>query len=195
MNDDQYGTAVVTTAALISASRMSNMDIQTAVIGQIGLGSAGLTTCKMPMSFTQNQVLGIDLFEDTTQRLTKAGGKASTLEEIMSKADIVIAPSSAPGLIKPEMEKDGQIILALSNPAPKIQPQLALEAGAAFAADVTSVNNILGFPGILRAAVDTQVPYISYEMYITAAKIIASLAPEGELVPNPLNKDLHQAVA
>ena len=75
------------------------------------------------------------------------------------------------------------------------EPEAALKAGAAFAADVKSVNNVLGFPGILRGAVDTQAPTISHGMYLAAAKTIAELAPDGELVPNPLNKDVHRAVA
>ena len=94
-----------------------------------------------------------------------------------------------------ELLQKGQIILALSNPSPEITPDAALRAGAAFAADGTSVNNVLGFPGILRGAVDAQVPYISQKMYLAAAQTIAALANGDELVPNPLDKEVHQAVA
>ncbi|MBL6965664.1 MAG: NAD-dependent malic enzyme [Anaerolineales bacterium] len=195
MHDDQHGTAVVTIAALTNACRQSNMDIKHAVIGQIGLGAAGLATCKMLMSHTGNSVLGADLSFDALARLEALGGKPSTLAEIMAQADIVIATTGAPGLIKPEMVQKGQIILALSNPSPEITPDAALRAGAAFAADGTSVNNVLGFPGILRGAVDAQVPYISQKMYLAAAQTIAALANGDELVPNPLDKEVHQAVA
>jgi malate dehydrogenase (oxaloacetate-decarboxylating) len=78
---------------------------------------------------------------------------------------------------------------------PEIEPGLALEAGAAFAADGKSVNNVLGFPGILRGAVDARARYISQEMYLAAALTIADLADEDELVPNPLDRGVHQAVA
>ena len=100
-----------------------------------------------------------------------------------------------PGLIKPERVRPGQIILALSNPNPEILPELAMSAGAAFAADGKSVNNVLGFPGILRGAVDTQASRISYEMYLAAALTIADQTPPDELVPNPLDKQVHHAVA
>ena len=50
------------------------------------------------------------------------------------------------------MVRPGQVILALTNPVPEIEPDAALAAGAAFAADGTSVNNVLGYPGIFRGA-------------------------------------------
>jgi malate dehydrogenase (oxaloacetate-decarboxylating) len=93
------------------------------------------------------------------------------------------------------MVRKGQIILALSNPVPEIDPQIAMQAGAVFAADGKSVNNVLGFPGILRGAVDSLAPRITQEMYLAAAKTIADLTPPEELVPDPLDKKVHLAVA
>jgi malate dehydrogenase (oxaloacetate-decarboxylating) len=113
----------------------------------------------------------------------------------MAKADVVIATTGVPGLIKREMVRKGQIILALSNPNPEIEPETARAAGAAFAADGKSVNNVLGFPGIFRGAVDADVPRITREMLIAAAETIAGFAPPGDIVPYPLDKDLHKAVA
>jgi malate dehydrogenase (oxaloacetate-decarboxylating) len=74
-------------------------------------------------------------------------------------------------------------------------PEVALQAGASFAADGKSVNNVLGFPGILRGAVDAYASRISTEMYLAAAQAIADLTPADELVPNPLDKNVHRAVA
>lgn len=68
----------------------------------------------------------------------------------METCDIVIATTGVPGLIKPAFVRSGQVILALSNPKPEIEPEAALQAGAAYAADGRSVNNVLGFPGILE---------------------------------------------
>jgi malate dehydrogenase (oxaloacetate-decarboxylating) len=93
------------------------------------------------------------------------------------------------------MVRKGQVILALSNPIPEIDPDLALNSGAAFAADGKSVNNVLGFPGILRGAVDSYATRISHEMYLAAAITIADQTPPDELVPNPLDKNVHRAVA
>jgi malate dehydrogenase (oxaloacetate-decarboxylating) len=195
MHDDQHGTAVVTTAALTVAGRKTKRDLSKAVIGQIGLGAAGNAIAKMLMRITGNPVYGADLSQDALERHQANGGKASNLKEIMADCDIVIATTGAAGLIKPEMVRKGQIILALSNPRPEIEPEAALKAGAAFAADGKSVNNVLGFPGIFRGAVDTWSPRISDEMLAAAADAIADQTPDDQLVPSPLDHALHLAVA
>lgn len=195
MHDDQHGTAVVTVAALTNACRQAHIDLTQALIGQIGLGAAGNAIGRMLVKLTGHPVLGADLSDEAAARFELEGGRRSNLQEIMSQADIVIATTGVPELIKPEMVRRGQIILALSNPAPEIDPETALAAGAAYAADGKSVNNVLGFPGILRGAVDAQAVRISREMYLAAARAIADLAPADELVPNPLDKKVHMAVA
>ncbi|MDD5468083.1 MAG: NAD-dependent malic enzyme [Anaerolineales bacterium] len=195
MHDDQHGTAVVTTAALTNIARQLNLDLGKVRIGQIGLGAAGNAVGRMLMERTGNPALGADLSKDALERFRGAGGQPASLLELMAQADIVIATTGAPGLIKPEWVRPGQVILALSNPVPEIEPDLALEAGAAFAADGKSVNNVLGFPGILRGAVDCDARRISREMYLAAAQAIAEATPEGELLPNPLDKAVHRSVA
>jgi malate dehydrogenase (oxaloacetate-decarboxylating) len=195
MHDDQHGTAVVCTAALTVACRQTSMEIRKARIGQIGLGAAGYAIADMLMRLTGNPVLGADLSSEAIKHLEAAGGKGSGLNEIMAECDIVIATTGAAGLIKPEMVRKGQIILALSNPNPEIDPDLALARGAAFAADGKMVNNVLGFPGIFRGAVDANAPRITHEMLVAAAHTIADLTPAGELVPSPLDKRVHHAVA
>jgi malate dehydrogenase (oxaloacetate-decarboxylating) len=147
------------------------------------------------MRLTGNPVLGADLSQDALTYFEQLGGKKSDLREIMQGCDVVIATTGAAGLIKPEMVRKGQIILALSNPNPEIDPDLAMRSGAAFAADGKSVNNVLGFPGIMRGAVDSYATRISHEMYLAAAAAIADQTPPDELVPNPLDKNVHQAVA
>jgi malate dehydrogenase (oxaloacetate-decarboxylating) len=195
MHDDQHGTAVVATAALMTAGRLTGRDMSTAVIGQIGLGAAGTAISQILMSLTGNPVLGADLSPEALERLRQAGGRPATLQEIMAEADIVIATTGVQGLIKPEMVRQGQIILALSNPNPEIEPHLAMAAGAAFSADGKSVNNVLGFPGILRGAIDAYTPCITQEMYLAAAETLASLTAPGDILPNPLDKRVHRAVA
>jgi malate dehydrogenase (oxaloacetate-decarboxylating) len=195
MHDDQHGTAVVCSAALLVAARETGADLNKAVIGQIGLGAAGHAIGIMMMRLTGNPVYGADLSPAALERFEKAGGRKSNLKEIMEKCDIVIATTGAPNLIKPEMVRKGQIILALSNPNPEIDPEVALERGAAFAADGKSVNNVLGFPGIFRGAVDSYAPRITHEMLVAAAKTIAEMTPPGELVPSALDKKVHHAVA
>jgi len=195
MHDDQHGTAVVVTATLLNAAKATGRDLARSSIGVIGLGAAGLALAKMLMFRFGHPVLGADIVPDAVERLAKAGGVASDLGGIMAGCDVVIATTGAPGLIKESMVRKGQIVLALSNPNPEIEPERALAAGAAFAADGKSVNNVLGFPGIFRGAVDANVPRITREMLIAAAEAIAAYARPGEIVPNPLDKALHKAVA
>jgi len=195
MHDDQHGTAVVCTAVLTVACRKLKKDLGKAVIGQIGLGAAGNGIAKMLMHITGRPVWGADLSAEALARHKANGGKKSTLKEIMANCDIVISTTGVPGLIKPEMVRKGQMLLALSNPRPEIEPEVALKNGAAFAADGKRVNNVLGFPGIFRGAVDTWSPRISDEMLLAAAQAIANYTKDDELVPNPLDRKLHQAVA
>jgi malate dehydrogenase (oxaloacetate-decarboxylating) len=123
------------------------------------------------------------------------GGEASTLVEIMEKADIVVATTGVRGLIKPEAVRAGQIILALSNPDPEIEPAVALARGAAIAADGKGINNLLGFPGLFRGALDARAKRFTDAMLLAAANAIAELAKGDDLVPDPLDRGVHQAVA
>jgi len=195
MHDDQHGTAVVSTAALLTAAKRADVDIKKVVVGQIGLGAAGYAIGKMVMEFTGNPVYGADLSEDAVKRFEDAGGKGSNLTEIMATCDIVIATTGVSNLIKPEMVRKGQIILALSNPNAEIDPDVALANGAAFAADGKSVNNVLGFPGIFRGAVDANAPRITHEMLLAAVDVLVRMTPAGEMLPHPLDKKVHLAVA
>jgi malate dehydrogenase (oxaloacetate-decarboxylating) len=195
MHDDQHGTACVVTAALLNAAKIAKVDLTRCRIGVIGLGAAGFALSRMLMFYFKTPVLGADIAPHALERLRQAGGKAADLPAIMASADVVIATTGVPGLIKKEMVRPGQIILALSNPNPEIEPGTAREAGAAFAADGTSVNNVLGFPGIFRGAVDANAPRITREMLVAAAETIARLTPSGDIVPNPLDKRVHRAVA
>jgi malate dehydrogenase (oxaloacetate-decarboxylating) len=88
------------------------------------------------------------------------------------------------------------VILALSNPDPEIEPLVAREHGAAFAADGKGVNNVLAFPGLFRGALDARARQFTDAMLIAAAEALAGFArAEDELVPDPLNKEVHEKVA
>jgi malate dehydrogenase (oxaloacetate-decarboxylating) len=195
MHDDQHGTAVVSTAALQVIAQRANVDIGKAVIGQLGLGAAGNGIAQLLMRLTGNPVLGTDLNPTCLERFERAGGKHSSLEDIMSECQIVIATTGVPNLIPPAKIRKGQIILALSNPKPEIDPVEAVERGAIFSADGKSVNNVLGFPGIFRGAVDSRAPRITHEMLVAAVDVLVRETPSGELMPNPLDKKVHRAVA
>ena len=112
----------------------------------------------------------------------------------MAEAEIVVATTGAAGLIKPAEIRPGQVIMALTNPVPEIEPDEALAAGARFAADGKSVNNVLGFPGLFKGALLARAQTITSAMKIAAAEAIAPLAENGDLVPGPLNLEVHRAV-
>ncbi|MGQ9802089.1 MAG: NAD-dependent malic enzyme [Candidatus Saccharicenans sp.] len=195
MHDDQHGTACVVTAALMNIFRVTGKTLKESCFGVIGLGAAGLALSKMLMFYLDKPVKGADINPAASQRLKEAGGEVSDLKEIMASCDVVIATTGVPGLIKKDMVRKGQIVLALSNPNPEIEPEEAMAAGAAYAADGKVINNVLGFPGIFRGAVDANVPRITREMLLAAARAIASHAPAGEIVPNALDRGLHRSVA
>ena len=113
----------------------------------------------------------------------------------MREADVVIATTGVPGLIPPESVRQGQIIFALSNPDAEILPPLALESGASLAADGTTANNVLGYPGIWRGALTTRASTINTEMLIVAAEALAQATHPGELSPSPIDNEVHREVA
>jgi len=195
MQDDQHGTAVVTLGALLTATQRVKRDLKNCVVGQIGLGAAGIGISQLLLRYGVKQMLGTDVREEALARLERLGGKRTTLAELMQKADIVIATTGVRGLIKPEMVRKGQLIFALSNPEAEIEPRLALEHGAAFATDGRSVNNALGFPALFRGALDARAKRFTNEMYLAAAQKLAELAPPDELLPHVLEKTVHAQVA
>jgi malate dehydrogenase (oxaloacetate-decarboxylating) len=195
LHDDQHGTAVVVLAAVTNATRRARKELSACVVGQVGLGAAGLGIVRLLMRAGAAKVLGADLEEAARARLVAMGGRAATLAEIMAQADIVIATTGARGLIRPDTVRKGQIVLALSNPDPEIEPALALAHGAAIAADGKGINNVLGFPGLFKGALAARAPRFTDAMLQAAALAIAELAQGEDLVPDALDLAVHRAVA
>lgn len=195
MHDDQHGTATVALAALINACQMSNLDLKKVRVGQIGLGAAGLAISKLIMEYTGQGVYGYDVNPECYKRLKESGGEPMELQELMKNCQVVVATTGTPDLIKPEWVQKGQVILALSNPFPEISIADAIKAGAAFASDGTRVNNLLGYPGIWKGTLESKATRITSEMYIAAALAIVHHTPERELIPDPLDPIVHDAVA
>jgi malate dehydrogenase (oxaloacetate-decarboxylating) len=192
--DDQQGTAAVALAALINACRLAGRDIHEVQVGGIGLGAAGLSIATLLRNYTGRPVLGADIDPDALRRHEERGNIPATLDQIMARCDVVIATTGVKGLIRAEQVRKGQVILALSNPEPEIKPAAALAAGAAYAADGTSVNNVLGFPGILRGAMEARARCYTPPMFVAAGLAIADAAGAGELVPSQLDRRVHLAV-
>jgi malate dehydrogenase (oxaloacetate-decarboxylating) len=195
LHDDQHGTAVVTLAALLNAAQRSAVDLRGSIVGQIGLGAAGSGIVRLLQAYGVRHVLGTDPNAGAVARLQARGGEGVTLEVLMQRADIVIACTGVKGLIHPEWVRKGQVILALSNPDPEIEPLAARARGAAFAADGKGINNVLAFPGLFKGALEARAACFSDAMLMAAAETIAAAAQADELVPAPLDKELHAKVA
>jgi malate dehydrogenase (oxaloacetate-decarboxylating) len=195
MHDDVHGTAVVALAAALVACQHAGLELREQVVGQIGLGAAGFGIASLVADAGASRVLASDPNPASHERACAKGIEIADMETLMRKANLVVATTGVPGLIKPEMVREGQVIMALTNPYPEIEPEDALAAGAAFAADGKSVNNVLGYPGIFRGALLSGAKQINPEMKLAAASAIAELAPGAELVPDALDPNVHERVA
>jgi malate dehydrogenase (oxaloacetate-decarboxylating) len=195
MHDDVHGTAVVTLAAVIGACQKAGIELENAVVGQIGLGAAGFGIASLMVDGKARRVLGSDPNETSHERARARGIEITDMETLVRESDVVVATTGVSGLIKPEMVQEGQVILALTNPYPEIEPEDALAAGAAFASDGTIVNNVLGYPGIFRGALMAGAQEINLPMKLAAAEAIADFSAEAELVPNALDPNVHKQVA
>jgi malate dehydrogenase (oxaloacetate-decarboxylating) len=194
-HDDQHGTAAVVLAALMNACRLAETPPERLRIGQIGLGAAGLAIARSIMHYTGNAVLGADRSLDAVERLVANGGTASDIAEVCGKCDVVIATTGHPGLIEPSMVRPGQIIFALSNPRPEIDAAVAIDAGARIAEGGVAINNLLCYPGACRGLLDAGARSAPQAVFKAASEAIVAATPEGQLLPNPLEKAVHQAVA
>lgn len=194
LHDDQHGTAVVALAAVLNALRRVERDLDSCTFGQVGLGAAGLGIARLLKAQGVTRLLGADLREEARQRLSGIGGEPASLQQVMAESDVVVATTGVKGLIKPEWVRPGQIIFALSNPDAEIDPLVALERGAVFAADGKGINNVSGFPGLFKGALEAGAQRFSDAMLVAAATALSRLAAPGELLPDPLDLETHKAV-
>ncbi len=199
-HDDQHGTAVVCTAAIMNALKVVKKEIADCTVVFSGSGAAGVAIAKL---FTKLGVKDIVMCDrkgiicdgdDLTPAkqeiadFTNKGKKRGSLADALVGADIFVGVS-APGLVTKEMvasmAKDA-IVMPMANPTPEIMPDLAKEGGARVVGTGRSdfpnqINNVLAFPGIFRGALDVRASDINEEMKIAAAKAIASLVSDDEL--------------
>jgi malate dehydrogenase (oxaloacetate-decarboxylating) len=195
LHDDQHATAVVVLAALLTITHRMGIDLSACSVGIIGLGAAGAGIAQLLRAYGVKNVLGCDLRKDAMDRLEQKGGTATDLNGIMANSDIVLATTGVPGLIKPTMVREGQVILALSNPDPEIDPELAIKSGARYAADGRTINNALSFPGLFRGALKAHARRFTDEMKLAAAYAIAGQTKMDNLVPSILDREVHEHVA
>jgi len=194
LHDDQHATAVVVLAALLTITQRTGVDLSASRVGIIGLGAAGSGIAELLRSYGVKQVYGTDLRQVSLDRLQELGGTPCNLAQVM-QCEVVVATTGVPGLIKPEMVRPGQVILALSNPDPEIQPEVAMAHGAVFAADGRTINNALSFPGLFRGALQAQAHKFTDSMKLAAAHAICGQTKLDNIVPSILDREVHTHVA
>ncbi len=194
-HDDQHGTATAVLAALMNATKAVHRPLARARVGVLGLGAAGSAIAGLVKRFGVDDVLCHDPDPRSATRALEIGARMVSFADLMLAADIVVAVTGRAGLIEPGRIQRDQIILALSNPDPEIDAKDALAAGAALASDGRTINNALAFPGLMRGALESRSRAINHDMMIEAARLIASRTEPGELVPSPLARELHDAIA
>jgi malate dehydrogenase (oxaloacetate-decarboxylating) len=218
MHDDQHGTATVTLAGLINATKVVGKKLSDCKIVIVGAGAAGVAIAKLLDVYASPEIIAVDSkgiihqdrddLNESKQRLlalTNPNHVSGSMEDALSGADIFIGVSQ-PGLLTKEMVQtmaSQPIVFALSNPIPEIMPEEALEAGVAVMATGRSdypnqVNNAVAFPGIFRGALDNGVKQITDQHKIAAAETIAGLveSPSADVViPSVFDERLVPAIA
>ncbi len=219
-HDDQHGTAVVTTAAMLNALKVTGRKLEDIRVVTSGAGAAGIAIIKLLVSLGLKDVImcdrkgaiyegreGLNAEKEEMAKISNREMRKGSLADVLKGADVFIGVS-APGTVTPEMVKTmapNPILFPMANPVPEIMPDLAKEAGAAVVGTGRSdfpnqINNVLAFPGIFRGALDVRAKDINDEMKVAAAYAIADLIDEKDLnadyiIPNPFDKRVAPAVA
>lgn len=203
MHDDQHGTAIISSAALLNALELQNKRIDEVQIVVSGAGASAIACCNLYMKLGAKKE-NIVMF-DSKGAITKQRNdldemkknftttkKIKTLQQAMKNADVFIGLSKG-GVVNSAMLKSmapNPIVFALANPDPEIEYDTAIKARpdiimATGRSDYPNqVNNVLGFPYIFRGALDVRASTINEEMKLAAVKALAALAkkPVPELV-------------
>lgn len=219
-HDDQHGTAVVVSAALINALKVVNKKIEDIKVVINGAGSAGIAISKLILKLgVKNLILcdrmgiiregdeNLNSAQAELSRLTNREMLSGNLADAMKGADVFIGVS-APNIVSEEMVKSmnkDAVVFSMANPTPEIMPDLAKAAGARVVGTGRSdfpnqINNVLCFPGIFRGALDCRAKEINEEMKVAAAYAIASIVSDDELndeyiLPYAFDKRIGKAVA
>lgn len=227
-HDDQHGTAIVTLAALINAAKVVGKHIQSLNVVINGAGAAGIAIARLlqcidnshtdEVCSTMGEVVMCDskgiIHRDRTNlnyakievlEFTNPTNKKGTLKDAIKGADVFIGVSVGKLLVKEDIRTmaDNAIVFALANPEPEIMPDEAYAGGALIVGTGRSdlpnqINNVLGFPGIFRGALDVRAKTISLNMKLAAAYAIASYVQEPtplEVVPPTLDEQVAWRVA
>ncbi|MCI6642067.1 MULTISPECIES: malic enzyme-like NAD(P)-binding protein [Campylobacter] len=195
MHDDQHGTAIITSAGLLNAVKISGKKIEDVKIVVSGSGAAGIACARMYKTLGVKNVIMVDskgVIYEGRENLSPEKMEfaiktdARTLSDAMKNADMFLGLSKA-GIVSKDMVKSmakNPIVFALANPDPEISPKDVKDTrndaiiGTGRSDYPNQINNILGFPYIFRGALDVKSTNITENMKMAAAKALAELARE-----------------
>lgn len=200
-HDDQHGTAVVVSAAVINAAKFTGRRFESMKAVINGAGAAGTAIAKMLMNLGIKDIVACDSkgilteersdLNEAKRRLaavTNKDGITGSLADAVKGSDLFIGVSAAKVLTKDMVKSmnSDPIIFAMANPEPEILPDLAKEAGAAVVGTGRSdypnqINNVLIFPGLFKGALAARAKRITEEMKTAAAFALAGIIKEDEL--------------
>lgn len=219
-HDDQHGTAVVVMAALSNALKITGKKPENLKVVVSGVGASGIACSKIMMDAGVGSIIGCDRagavyrgrienmnsMKDWFAENTNEERFRGSLNEAVRGADLFLG-LSAPGLLSADavrtMNKDA-VIFAMANPVPEIMPEEAAPYARIIATGRSDypnqINNVLGFPGIFRGALDVRATVINEAMKMAAAKAIAATVGDDELsedyiIPSVFNRNVAPAVA
>ena len=204
MHDDQHGTAIISSAALLNALELADKKIEEVSVVVSGAGSAAIACADLyvllgvkPQNivmFDSKGVLSADRENiSTLQRKYSHGRKGTTMLEALTGADIFLGLSAANIMSTEMLLAMGRdpIVFAMANPLPEIDYNLAMATrtdiimATGRSDHPNQVNNVLGFPYIFRGALDVRATTINEAMKMAAVKSLAKLAKES--VPEQVN--------
>lgn len=200
MHDDQHGTAIITTAALMNACEMMNKKPEDLKVVVVGAGASAIACSTMYKEYGVKNLIMCDskgvIHSGRTDlnkyKLNFVTDACTTMEDAFKDADMVLG-LSRPGTFTKEhiaLMSEEPIVFTLANPTPELFPDDVKEVrpnaiiGTGRSDFPNQVNNVLGFPFIFRGALDVQARKINMHMKMSAARAIAALAKE------PITKDL-----
>ena len=200
-HDDQHGTAIITAAAMINASRLTGKKLSDLTMVVSGAGAAAVAVTRLLLSMGIGDAILVNrggaVYDGRTDlnpeiaamaKITNKNKKQGTLADVVKGADVFLG-LSAPGVLTAEMvatmNKD-PMVFACANPVPEIYPEEAKKGGAAVIGTGRSdypnqINNVLAFPGVFRGALDVRASDINDEMKAAAAYAIADIVSPEEL--------------
>lgn len=215
-HDDQHGTAVVVSAAVINAAKLTGRELNSMKVVVNGAGAAGTAITKMLISLGIEDVIVCDIkgiltrdrqnaneAEKSLAAVTNKDQIRGTLADAIKGRDLFVGVSAAKVLTQEmvkTMNKDA-IVFAMANPEPEILPELAKEAGAAVVGTGRSdypnqINNVLIFPGLFKGALRARAKRITEQMKKAAAFALAGIIKNDELAEDYIIPSaLHPGVA